>query len=341
MPVVLSLSVSVVQLRSLYRDMSMTVSGHLPVSAIVDSVASFVQMEQRHANIFPVQMHNLEDLVYSIVGTVKLRSQLLIQLQQSDGGTFWVSMEELVINSQCINQYYCPSSFAHTHSIFHLKDSDLPLQPAITVDSAEHTDLLISVAAAPRYCTEHLQSTAPRLLLVTGVAGAGKSTLISGLLKSMPERIYFPKIRSTGYLWWLGQHNQVDIICNDEFEVQMQAGTFLYVAWLPEEPTTRWGLPHCELLPQLPAPCQSGEESACEEMFAVVEEHPAGVQAARAAGSGCWVVHVTLPTIEVMDQRLRMSSKGYEEHQVRLTKYVLGQTVPCIARAFHCSLEAA
>lgn len=308
------------QLRALYNDVSITLPGHGPISATVDSVAAFISVENTHANITPVPSRTLEDLVYSVVNTVKLRAEPILQLRQSDGETFWVPLAELASNTLCINQYRLPSSFPRTQTLCHINASMVPPQPVILVDSPEPTDLLISLGTAPHHDIEVLFPASPRLLLVSGVAGAGKSTLISALRNSMPERLLFPTITSTAPLSWVGPHNKSDLVLLQEFEDLVQVGAFVYVCSLPEEPGVKWGLLRQELVSttgSLAATSSRGVVSPVSKaFFAVVEEHPVGVLAARSAGVACLVLHVTIPTIDVMDQRLRMSGKCYEEHQV-------------------------
>ena len=257
----------------------------------------------------------------SIVGTVKLRTEPLVLLRQSDGETFWLPLADLANNALCINSHHLPSLFTHADSRCHLFPSTVPVQPSVLVDSPEPTDLLIQISSAPRYNMQYCSLPSPQLLLITGVAGAGKSTLISALQLSMSERLVFPTITCTSPLAWVGQHNKSHVLSPEEFFEQEKAGAFVYVAALPSQKGVRWGLLRQDVLSAsapLPATSLCGGPVLPSEkaFFAVVEEHPAGVLAAREAGVKCLVLHVTVPTIDIMDQRLRMSSKCYEEEQV-------------------------
>jgi guanylate kinase len=199
----------------------------------------------------------------------------------------------------------------------------VPSAPVILVDSTEPTDLLISLGAAPSYPIERCLPRSQQILLISGVAGAGKSTLISFLRKSMPERLVFPTVTSTAPLAWLGSHNEFEVVSSDEFEKLAQAEGFVYIAALPAQKyrgEMKWGLLRRELESASASitatMCEAEESIANTGIFAVVEEHPLGVIAAKAAGAPCVVLHVTLPNLDAMDQRLRMSGKRYEEHQV-------------------------
>jgi hypothetical protein len=125
-------------------------------------------------------------------------------------------------------------------------------------------------------------------LLVSGCAGVGKSTIIAALRASMPERIVIPSITATARLPWLTA-DVTDVVPEETFESFVKLGCFVYHV---ERRGVRWGL-------------------------LAVEEHPMGVEAARRFGLAALVAHVVVPNLDTMDQRLRMSSKQYEEQEVQ------------------------
>jgi hypothetical protein len=310
------------QLRSSYKDVSITLPGDAKIPATIDAIATFITAEKTHSHVVPVPSSSLEDLLYTVAGTQKLCTDPLVLLRQSDGTTFWVLLSDLAPNAVCINCHQLPSQFVHAATLAYNNPTTVPMQPCIMIDSSEPADLLIRLGTAPQNAIECCPPTPPSLLLVSGVAGAGKSTLISALRMSMPERLMFPTITCTAPLCWVGPHNNSNIVTSSEFQELEQAGAFMYASSMPGQAWKRWGLLKNELvitsdsLQKNPSNRLGFSVQQC--LYAVVEEHPVGVLAARAAGVQCHVLHVTVPTLDVMDQRLRMSEKCYEEQQVSM-----------------------
>ena len=242
-------------------------------------------------------------------------------LRQSDGNTFWVSLSDLANNASCINCHHLPDTFPHLNSLCHLSPCALPKQPMIFVESPEPTDLLIHLQTAPQHDMDHSPMQPPQLLLISGVAGAGKSSLITALRASMPEQLMFPTVMCTGALSWIGTHNTQIIISSESFAELQNSGSFVYSASLSPESCVQWGVLKADVQyapPGFPATQRTDKLTDCKPYYAVIEEHPFGVMAARSAGVACQVLHVSVQTVDVMDQRLRMSEKCYEEHQVCL-----------------------
>jgi hypothetical protein len=306
-----------VQLRELYRDVSVTLPGAADLAASAAAARDFVTVEERHAaTITPVASSSLTDLTYSIVDTLKLRRQPLVKLRQADGETFWVECDDLAANSWSLNMHEQPERFAHKAEAAYRDFAAPPEQPLLVVDSPEPVSLLVNLGVAAQLDIERGLPPPPTLLVVTGTAAAGKSALIARLAAAMPERLVFPNVVATGVLPW---GDRLDIISESDFAAHAAHGRFVYHAaadfgdCVPrhagcEGAVLRWGVMRDEV-----ASLAAGKKGA----FAVVEEHPVGAAAAKAADAGCVVVRVTLPDVDTLDQRLRLSQKQYEEQQVR------------------------
>jgi guanylate kinase len=292
-----------VQLKALYSSVSLTLAGAADAELLAAAVRDFVNIEERHTSITPVLSESLSDLVYSVVDTLKHRRVPLVKLRQSDGETFWVENNNLASNCLCLNMHEQPDRFAHTHHIAYDSFTQTPPQPLLIVENPEPVSLLMSLGVAVKNDIHRSGSAPHRLLLVTGTAASGKTELIRRLAQSMPERIVSPMLVATAPLPWC---HGTDLVAASEFAVHVAAGMFVYHA---EDAAAgvRWGLLKDEV-----KEVAAGTKGA----FVVVEEHPLGVMAAKEAGVACLVVHVTLPDVDTLDQRLRLSAKSYEEQQV-------------------------
>ena len=279
----------------------------------------FITIEERcAASITPVATTSLSDLVYSIVDTLKLRRQPLVKLRQADGEMFWVASDDLASNSICLNAHERPERYEHAQVSTYGDAAQPPEWPLLVVDSAEPTSLLMNVGVAAQVDIDRAPPAPPTLLVVTGAAACGKSTLLSALAASMPERVVFPNVVATGALPWA---DAVDIVAESDFAAHVAAGRFAYHAAAPQpsgfqravatgssNSDVRWGVMKEEI-----TELTAGKRG----VYVALEEHPAGAIAAKAAEEKAIVVRVALPDVDTLDQRLRASRKQYEEQQVR------------------------
>lgn len=345
------------QLKALYRQVSITLPGAGDAAATAAAVRDFVMIEEkRGATITPVATNTLTDLTYSVVDTVKCRREPLVQLRQADGEFFWVRGDDLAANSVCLNMHQQPERFAVSQRHAYRDFSQPPERPLLVVESEEPVELLVDLGVAAQCDIARAPPPPPVLLVVTGVAGAGKSELVRALEATIPERVVRPNVVATAPLPWAQTH--IDIIPETDFAAHVAKGAFVYHAetrahaaeqgsGAPEAQTLRWGLMRDEF-----DEVASGAKGA----FVVVEEHPAGAAAARAATASaaattaasaadagnvadngangevpaaaaaapkCLVVAVTLPGLDTQDQRLRASAKEYEEQQARRYSYLV------------------
>ena len=293
------------QLRELYRGVSITLPGVAPPADTAGAVGRFITVEERCSDsVAPTAATSLAELTYTVVDTLKWRRRPLVRLRQADGEAFWVESDALARNALCLNMHEQPERFAHSAHASHAR-LDVPLAPPmLVVDSPEPVQLLLNLGAAPQHDVHRTGDAPPTLLFVTGVAAAGKSELISRLAAAMPERVVDAMRVSTRPLAWC---SNVDVVTDSEFDEYVAADALVYRT---EHGGARWGVLRDEV-----DDVARGTKGA----FVTLEEHPAAVAAARAAGLDCLAVHVTLPDTDTHDQRLRLSSKLYEEQQVLQT----------------------
>lgn len=291
------------QLRELYRGVSITLPGAAPPADTAAAVGRFITVEERCGDtVAPVAATSLAELTYTVVETLKWRRTPLVRLRQADGEAFWVESDALARNALCFNMHEQPERFAHSASVPHAS-LDAPLAPPmLIVDSAEPVQLLVNLGAAPQHDVHRTGDAPPTLLFVTGVAAAGKSAMVERLAAAMPERIVDAMRVATQPLAWC---SNVDVVTDAEFDEYVAAAAFVYSV---EHSGARWGILREEM-----QDVTNGTKGA----FVAVEEHPVAVAAARAAGVECLAVHVTLPDTDTHDQRLRLSSKLYEEQEAR------------------------
>lgn len=297
------------QLRTLYSDVSCTLAGTADVAATVDAAAAFISTEHRHGGaVTPVESASLEDLTYAVIGTLKLRRQPLVRVRQGDGDTFWVPLADLAGNTACINMHRSPAAFAHSTTVTHLRPARPPPQGFLVIKSAEPAQLLVGYAVGPVHGVWRGASPPPRLLVVSGAAGAGKSALVNELTASMRPRLVHPAVTSTAPRPWASEHATEFVVPEAAFDTLVERGLFVYRAEkLHGRGSLRWGVLKADI-----ADAAAGRQG----VFAVVEEHPLGAAAARAAEPDCLVMHLDVPDTDTMDQRLRMSEKQYEEQEV-------------------------
>lgn len=298
-----------VQLRVLYRDVSCTLPGTAAVADTVNAAAAFISTEHRRAaDVSPVPSPTLEDLTYAVVETLKLRRQPLVRVRQGDGETFWVTLADLSSNVLCLNLHTAPTAFAHSASVTHLHPVRPPPQPFLVIDSPEPVQLLLGYAVGPAYGVWREAAPPPRLLAVSGAAGVGKSALVQELRASVGARLAFPDVTATAPRPWATTHSTEFIVADAIFQSLVDRELLVYHAELPSgEGVVRWGVLKADLV---------GVSKGSGAVYAVVEEHPAGAAAVRAAVPDALIVHVEVPDVDTMDQRLRMSRKQYEEQQV-------------------------
>ena len=305
------------QLKALYRRVSITLPGAADAAATAAAVRDFITIEERcAAAITPVATTTLTDLTYAVVDTTKCRREPLVQLRQADGELFWVPAEELAANALCLNMHQQPERFAVSQKVAYRNFAEPPERPLLVVESAEPVSLLVDLGAAVQCDVDRAPPAPPTLLVVTGAAGAGKSALVAALAASMPERVVRPNVVATSALPWA---DAVDVIPAADFAEHVAKGAFMYHAetrahapeqgnGAPQSQLMQWGLMKEEF-----AEITAGTR----DVFVVVEEHPAGAAAARAAAPGALLLAVTVPDLDTMDQRLRASRKEYEEQQAR------------------------
>lgn len=298
-----------VQLKVLYCDVSCILPGTATVSDTVDAAAAFISTEHRHAaSIAPVPSRSLEDLTCAVVATMKLRRQPLVCLRLGDGDTFWVALADLAANALCMNTHTAPAAFAHSAVVAHLRPARPPPQPFLVVDTPEPAELLVGYAVGPVHGVWRKAPPPPRLLAVSGAAGVGKSALVSELRASVGSRLVFPSVTATAPRPWASAHAAEYVIADAVFASLVSRELLVYHAELPTaQGVVRWGVLKADLVEV----AKGGPA-----VYAVVEEHPVGAAAVREAVPDALIMHVDVPDVDTMDQRLRMSRKQYEEQQV-------------------------
>lgn len=319
------------QLNVLYKDVSCTLPGTAPVPDTVAAAAEFIAIEHRHGGITPVPSTTLEDLSYAVTGTLKLRREPLVCVRQGDGDTFWVRLADLAANAVCMNINRAPDAFTHRAAITHLQPARPPPQGLLVVDAPEPTKLVVGYAIGPVYDVWRGALPPPRLLLVSGAAGAGKSALVQRLAESLGrDRLVFPAVTCTAARPWAAADATEFVVSEAAFNTLEGRGLFAYCAEKPHRGgVLRWGVLTTDI-----TDAAKGRPGA----FAVVEEHPAGAVAARAAVPDCLIMHVDVPDADMMDQRLRMSSKQYEEQEVCALPWARAAVLPI---AHQCAVAAA
>lgn len=301
------------QLRVLYKDVSCTLPGTAAVPDTVDAAAAFISTEHRHGgDVTAVDSTTLEDLTYAVVDTLKLRRSPLVRVRQGDGDTFWVTLADLAANAVCMNMHRTPAAFAHRAAVEHLRPTRPPPQGFLVVESAEPAQLLVGFAVGPVHDVWRGAAPPPRLLIVSGAAGAGKSALVGELTASVGSVLVHPAVTATAPRPWASARGAEFVVSDESFDMLVERGLFAYRAEKPHSGgILRWGVLRTDI-------ADAAKDRGSEGVFEVVEEHPVGAAAARAAVPDCVVMHVEVPDADTMDQRLRMSPKQYEEQEVRL-----------------------
>jgi hypothetical protein len=312
----------VVQLKELYRNISVTLPGLVDPAQTLAAIGDFITIEDRCSSsaMTPVRTHDLVELTYSVVDTLKWRRCSLVKLRQADGETFWVESDCLAGNALCLTMNTPPERFANAQHMAHMSLNEPQREPFLVVDSPEPASLLIGLGVAPQHDIHRGGNAPAKLLLVTGVAAAGKSAALAALNSWMPERLVKVVHIATAPLHWT---SDVVIVTDAEFDAYVQQGAVLYAV---DHAMTgvncrsaglegvRWGL-----LKEVVETATRGTKG----VFVAVEEHPLGVLAMRAAGIDGLVIHVTLPDVDTHDQRLRLSHKQYAEQQVCFKQFCL------------------
>lgn len=279
----------------------------------VDAAATFISTEHHHGgDVTPVESTTLEDLTYAVVDTLKLRRSPLVRVRQGDGDTFWVTLADLASNAVCMNMHRSPAAFAHRAAVEHLCPARPPPQGFLVVESAEPAQLLVGFAVGPMHGVWRGATPPPRLLIVSGAAGAGKSALVGELTASIGSVLVHPAVTATAPRPWASVRAAEFVVSDASFDTLVERGLFAYRAEKPHGGgVLRWGVLRADI-------ADAAKERGSDAVFEVVEEHPVGAAAARAAVPDCVVMHVEVPDVDTMDQRLRMSQKQYEEQEVRL-----------------------
>jgi hypothetical protein len=301
---------NIVQLKELYRYISVTLPGLADPPNTVAAIGDFITIEDHCSSslVSPVRTQDLLELTYSVVDTLKWRRLSLVKLRQADGEMFWVESDNLAANAMCLNMHEPTERYTYAQHMMHASLQEPQREPFLVVDSPEPVSLLIGLGVAPQHDVYRGGNAPPRLLLVTGVTAAGKTEILAFLEAWMPERLVKVMHIATAPLHWT---TDVDIITDAEFDAYVQQGALLYAVDHPCQfagiKGVRWGL-----LKEVVDMATRGTKG----VFVAIEEHPLGVAAMRAAGIDGLVVHVTLPGVDIHDQRLRLSSKQYGEQQV-------------------------
>lgn len=175
-------------LRSSFTSVSTTIDASSSCDSLRRSATEFITIEHVH-KVDPVPSWKLKDAAYEVIEVLKYRREPLIHLHQTDGKTFWVSMDELAKNTKCLLIHQDPAVFSTSETVVRPHVEQFAKTPLLYVDSPEPIHLLASLSVGIQYPIELEDANTANLLVITGPSCSGKSTLIDMVCSNYPEKV--------------------------------------------------------------------------------------------------------------------------------------------------------
>ncbi|GLC37755.1 Adenylate kinase [Pleodorina starrii] len=170
-------------LRDAYADISLRLSCTADPRQIFQQALDYLTLEARMPELQIVPSASLKELQYLVASTLRYRRQQLLQLQQDDGRVYWVDAKEVLgSNAHCALLCQDPSLFATCHQLRRVDTGKLSRVALLYVDSPEPVRLLSCLFTGPQYGLLEDPPHSRNVLVLSGPAGVGKSTVLRMLL---------------------------------------------------------------------------------------------------------------------------------------------------------------
>ncbi|GIL93290.1 hypothetical protein Vretimale_15687 [Volvox reticuliferus] len=177
-------------LRDAYADVSLRLGSTADPRQIFQQSLDYLTLEARLPELQIVPSTSLKELQYLVATTLRYRRRQLLQLQQDDGRLYWVDANEVLSsNAHCALLCQDPSVFATSHQLRRVDTNKLSRVALLYVDSPEPVKLLSSLFTGPQYALMEDPPTPRNVLVISGPAGVGKSTILRMLLKDLGSQL--------------------------------------------------------------------------------------------------------------------------------------------------------
>ncbi|EFJ40819.1 adenylate kinase [Volvox carteri f. nagariensis] len=177
-------------LRDAFADISLRLSSTSDPRQLFQRALDYLTLEARMPELQVIPSTSLKELQYLVAATLRYRRRQLLQLQQDDGRLYWVDATEVLgSNAYCALLCQDPSIFATSHQLRRVDTNKLSRVALLYVDSPEPVKLLSSLFTGPQYGLMEDPPTPRNVLVLSGPAGVGKSTVLRMLLRALGTQL--------------------------------------------------------------------------------------------------------------------------------------------------------